>query len=133
MRSSLKLLVEFNRRQYRVGQPVVIQAAVCDGQVRLPADLRLNIRSSGLGPAMLTQNAVKLKDNGAQGDLKAGDGIYTYVFTGTAAGGVYTFDLVAKGKTASGQVFRRERILQRNVLSNIKKMGPIHPVLNERP
>lgn len=133
MDSSLKLLVEFNRRQYRVGQPVVIQAAVCDGQVRLPADLRLNIRSSGQGPAMLSQNAVKLQDNGAQGDLKAGDGIYTYVFTGSTAGGVYTFDLVAKGKTASGQVFRRERMLQRNVLSNIKKMGPIHPFLKERP
>jgi len=133
MRSPLKLLVEFNRRQYRVGQPVVIQASVCDGKRRLPADLRLSIRSSAQGPTMPSQEPIRLGDSGRQGDLKAGDGIYTFVFTGTATDGTYTFDLTAKGKTSSGQVFRRERILQRYVLSNIKKKEPVYLNLKELP
>lgn len=133
MRSPLKLMVEFNRRTFRAGQPVVIQASVCDGKRRLPADMRLIIRSPGQGPAKLGRGSIKLGDNGRQGDLKAGDGIYTFVFTGTAMDGTYTFDLTAKGKTSSGQVFRRERILQRFVLSNIKKKGPVYLDLKELP
>lgn len=68
-----------------------------------------------------TKYSCLLYDDGTHGDLTPGDGVYSFVFTNTKVPGTYIFDLVAEGKTTSGQKFRRQKIIQRNIKVNIQE------------
>jgi len=52
-------------------------------------------------------------DDGTNGDLKANDRIYTSIVSSTRIPGTYIFDIIAEGITASGQKFRREKVIQK--------------------
>jgi Mg-chelatase subunit ChlD len=54
-----------------------------------------------------------LYDDGTNGDLKANDHIYTSIISSTRIPGTYVFDIIAHGTTASGQDFRREKVIQK--------------------
>jgi hypothetical protein len=72
-------------------------------------------------PDKKTKTSFILYDDGTHGDLTSGDGIYATVFTNTKIPGTYVFDLIAEGKTSSGQRFRREKIIQRFLKVNVKE------------
>ncbi|MCK5056974.1 MAG: VWA domain-containing protein [Candidatus Aminicenantes bacterium] len=80
-----------------------------------------------------------LKDDGRRGDKKAGDGIYTFVLPGPKIPGTYIFDITARGKTSSGQPFRRQLIeqkfvyvktIQRHTAVDLKRVGTGSPAGN---
>ncbi len=59
---------------------------------------------------------VPLRDDGKDGDRRAGDGIYSAVLAGiTGSPGTYEFDVVAEGATSAGTAFRRQQIVQHYV------------------
>jgi opacity protein-like surface antigen len=58
---------------------------------------------------------VELKDDGLGIDRRAGDGIYTGVFTGTEYEGSYTFKFRARGKNRDGVTFDRTQTLSKYV------------------
>ncbi|MFC1885039.1 choice-of-anchor X domain-containing protein, partial [Thermodesulfobacteriota bacterium] len=60
-----------------------------------------------------------LYDDGTHGDLTDKDGIYSNLFTQTKVPGTYIFDIVAKGKTSSGQLFQRQEIIQKHLQVDI--------------
>jgi hypothetical protein len=55
--------------------------------------------------------ALELHDDGTQGDLIAGDGIYTLRFAGTEFEGSYVFRFLAGGTAPDGATFTRTRLL----------------------
>jgi hypothetical protein len=52
-----------------------------------------------------------LYDDGSHGDVAAGDGVYSNMFTDTLKEGVYSFYFRASGPTRHGNQFHRERLM----------------------
>jgi len=59
-------------------------------------------------PGRVSENEIKLYDDGTHGDKRGGDGIYSAEYANTQKPGVYDFSFIAKSQTKSGQVFTRE-------------------------
>lgn len=55
---------------------------------------------------------IQLFDDGSNGDVAAGDGVYTNTFSDTSKEGVYSFTFKAAGSTRHGNPFNREKLLQ---------------------
>jgi hypothetical protein len=66
-------------------------------------------------PSTQDHSSRSLYDDGTHGDLVPGDHVYTHVLTDTQVPGTYSFEIVARGKTSSGEPFRRARVLQRRL------------------
>ncbi len=158
MDSRLKLLTNFDRKNFFAGESIGIQVAVLEDRELLPANIKITIVSPrqsfgnwmGQNPANapdlrgipalidgeflsdlekksrflqekfpgsfdpeVEKTVYLLLDRGTNGDLKADDRIYTAVIHNTRVPGTYTFDIQAEGSTASGQQFRRQKVIQK--------------------
>jgi len=63
-------------------------------------------------PARKLPQTIRLFDDGTNGDVAAGDGVYTNTYSDTVKEGVYSFTFKAAGSTRHGNPFNREKLLQ---------------------
>lgn len=74
-------------------------------------------------PSYITGGTIRLFDDGAHGDAKADDGIYTNTYTDTIKEGTYSFHFYANGSTLGGNIFERETEIQKYLTP---KFSPEH-------
>lgn len=69
---------------------------------------------------VVTGGGIAMHDDGKDGDVRAGDGIYSAVFTGTTKPGSYRFSIDAEGRTRHQSLYRRETEVQRYLTPRIE-------------
>jgi hypothetical protein len=79
----------------------------------LARKLRLLVDKQGMRLPSLETSALKLLDDGTQGDARARDGAYTAIAERLRFDGRHVWHVVAEGRTAGGTPFRREARVER--------------------
>ena len=89
-------------------EPAVLRTTRTD--LTTPLQLKVDYLQKKLGRDFLPRKTGRftLRDDGTQGDARADDGVYSYVFTDTAIPGSYAFRFVAAGVAAGEARTTRE-------------------------